>query len=66
MCRHHQTAPQSTFTQRRICTLATPAGRVTIADRRLIITAGGVRRETPLADEAAAGAALREHFGVVL
>jgi N-hydroxyarylamine O-acetyltransferase len=66
MCRYHQTAPESIFTQRRTCTRATPTGRVTISDRRLIVTEDGVRRETPLADEAARLAALREHFGLVL
>jgi N-hydroxyarylamine O-acetyltransferase len=65
-CRYHQTSPQSSFTQRRICTLATPTGRVTVSDRRLIVTVDGARQETPLADEAAVSAVLRERFGVVI
>ncbi len=66
MCHYHQTSPESSFTQRRTCSLATPAGRITVADGRLIVRADGVRQEHPLADEAAVAAALREHFGIVL
>src|SRR5712664_190814 len=32
MCRFHQTSPQSHFTQRRICSLATETGRITLSD----------------------------------
>lgn len=66
MCQYHQTAPESIFTQRRTCTRATPTGRVTFSEQRLIVTEAGVRQETPLADEAARLAALREHFGIIL
>ena len=62
-CRYHQTSPDSGFTRGRICTLATPGGRVTLANRRLIVTEGGVRSEREL-DEAGARAALRTRFGI--
>ena len=65
-CRYHQTSAQSTFTQRRVCTLATPTGRATLSDQRLIVTAEGVRQETPLTDEVAVDAVLRERFGIVI
>lgn len=65
-CRYHQTSPESHFTQGRICTLATPRGRVTLAERRLIETVDGERTERDLADEAAYRAALREHVGIEL
>lgn len=66
MCRYHQTSPQSSFTQKRVCTLATGEGRVTLSNNRLITTAGGTRDERELASEAEIAAVLRDQFGVVL
>jgi N-hydroxyarylamine O-acetyltransferase len=66
MCRYHQTSPESSFTRKRVCTLATPDGRVTLSDYTLIVTARGQRTEQVLPDEAASQAALREYFGVDL
>lgn len=66
MCRYHQTSPQSPFTRQRICSRATPDGRVTLSGTRLIITAGGQRRERELHGNDAYAAALREHFGIAL
>jgi N-hydroxyarylamine O-acetyltransferase len=66
MCRFHQTSPQSHFTQKRICTLATPEGRITLSDWHLITTIGAERREQVLADEVEERAALATHFGIVL
>jgi len=66
MCRYHQTSPQSHFTQKRVCSLALPDGRVTLSDLKLITTRGGVRQERMLADEVEHAAVLRELFGVVV
>jgi N-hydroxyarylamine O-acetyltransferase len=66
MCRYHQTAPESPFTRRRVCTLATPDGRVTISDDRLIITSGDQRHERVLVNEAEYEDALRQHFRIEL
>lgn len=67
MCRFHQTSPQSHFTRARVCSRATPGGRVTLSGMRLIETsADGTRRERALAGEEEFAAALREHFGVVM
>ena len=66
MCRHHQTSPQSPFTQKRICSLATPDGRVSLSERRLITTTRGVRQERELADEDELADVLRQCFGVIL
>ena len=60
-CRYHQTSPESGFTRGSICSLATPDGRVSVTDDRLIITAAGVKHETPLADAAARRTALRRY-----
>lgn len=65
MCVYHQTSPQSSFTRRRVCTLATVEGRVTLADGRLITTRGGEREERPVA-EGQRAAVLRDVFGVSL
>jgi N-hydroxyarylamine O-acetyltransferase len=66
MCRYHQTSPQSSFTQKRVCTLATATGRVTLTNNRLITTTSDGRQERELANELEIAAVLREQFGVVL
>jgi N-hydroxyarylamine O-acetyltransferase len=63
-CRYHQTSPKSSFTQRTVVSRATETGRITLAERRLIVTSRGRRTETGLADAAALGRALSEHFGI--
>jgi len=64
MCRFHQTSPDSHFTRNRICSLATPDGRLTLSGMKLITTRGGERRERELADDQEYAEALREHFGI--
>jgi N-hydroxyarylamine O-acetyltransferase len=66
MCHYHQTAAESPFTRKRLCSRATPAGRVTISNNRLIVTDGGAVTETILTDEQSVAAALWGHFGVDL
>ncbi|NTX09170.1 arylamine N-acetyltransferase [Myxococcus sp. CA051A] len=66
MCHHHQTSPESIFTQRRLCTKATPKGRVTLKEGALVITEGKERRELTVLDEDSRRRALAEYFGVVL
>ena len=65
-CVYHQTSPDSDFTRKRICTLMTREGRITLADNVLITTRHGLRMEEPLPDNAAWLAALRTHFGIDL
>jgi N-hydroxyarylamine O-acetyltransferase len=66
MCLYQQTSPQSHFTRKRICSLATPAGRISLSDMRLIVTEQGQRTERELTGEAEYEATLREHFGIDL
>lgn len=66
MCHYHQTSPDSHFTRNRICSLATPDGRITLSGMRLIVTSNGRREEQTLATEADWRAALGNHFGIVL
>lgn len=65
MCHYQQTSPDSHFTQHRICSRATPEGRVTLTDGKLIETHNGVRSERTLSGEEWK-ACLRDVFGVVL
>jgi N-hydroxyarylamine O-acetyltransferase len=62
-CHFLQTSPESIFTQRLMCSRATPTGRVTIADQRLVVTDRGVRHERRLGD-AEWRAAFTEHCGI--
>jgi N-hydroxyarylamine O-acetyltransferase len=66
MCLHQQTSPESHFTQKRICSQATPGGRVSLSDMRLIIRENGLRQERELNSPAEYDRALREIFGVRL
>ncbi len=66
MCRFHQTSPDSHFTQNRLCSLATPDGRVTLSGMKLITTRSGEKQERELADDREYAEALREVFGIVL
>ena len=64
MCEYHQHSPESSFTRRRICTVAKPDGRITLAGLRLIETKNGFRKETLVSSEAELRDCLREQFGV--
>lgn len=64
MCSYHQTSPASPFTRGRVCSRATPDGRITLRDRRLIATVHGQKTERVLGDEEEYHAALRTHFGI--
>ncbi len=65
-CLYHQTSPNSSFTRRSIISRATPEGRVTLEDGRLIVTTNGQRLERPVANDGEYHSLLKEHFGVVL
>jgi N-hydroxyarylamine O-acetyltransferase len=65
-CHYHQTSPESHFTQKRICSLALPDGRISLSDLRLITRLHGVREERQLGSEDEYRAVLAERFGVVL
>ncbi len=65
MCHFQQTSPDSHFTQRRVCSRATPTGRITLADLRLIITEKGSRTERMLSEDEYRPTLL-DHFGIAL
>jgi len=66
MCRYHQTSPQSHFTQNRICSLATVAGRKTLSGMRYIVSAKEERAERTLASSEEYEQVLREEFGITM
>src|ERR1700676_5275614 len=66
MCHYHQTSPESHFTRQRICSLATPEGRLTLSDNQLMETRGASRQETSLSGDHDWHAKWREVFVVVL
>ncbi|MGA9473198.1 MAG: arylamine N-acetyltransferase [Terriglobales bacterium] len=66
MCRYHQTSPDSHFTRQRLCTRATPEGRITSSDLKLIETRNGSRIERKLSGDAEWRATLRELFRIDL
>jgi N-hydroxyarylamine O-acetyltransferase len=65
-CKYHQTSPDSHFTRQRICSLATPEGRITLSGSKLIETRESERLEALLSDEREWRTKLRELFGVIL
>lgn len=65
-CIYQQTSPESHFIRQRICSLATPTGRISLSDLRLITTIHGERKEQVLTSEEEYSATLVEQFGVVL
>jgi N-hydroxyarylamine O-acetyltransferase len=64
-CRYHTTSPQSSFTQKSVCSLATPVGRITLSGRRFIVTENGERTERDVTD-VEWKSILRDRFGVTL
>lgn len=63
MCAFHQTSPESHFTRNWICSRATPDGRITLANRRLIVTSNNKREETQLSAEGDLRRCLRDLLG---
>jgi N-hydroxyarylamine O-acetyltransferase len=66
MCDYQQTSAEATFTRRVVCSRATAGGRVSVTHDRVIMTAGGVREESPIPDAASFQRALAEHQGIAL
>ena len=62
MCEWQQTSPESSFIKKWVCSVATPDGRITLTNDKLIVTRGGVREERDVPREEWEGV-LRETFG---
>jgi N-hydroxyarylamine O-acetyltransferase len=66
MCRYHQTSPDSHFTRNKICSIATPTGRVTLTGMELKVTENGKQETFPVRSEKEWSRMLAEHFGIRL
>jgi N-hydroxyarylamine O-acetyltransferase len=66
MCVYHQTSPESIFTRKRTCTIATTDGRKTLTGRRLIVTSQTGREERGIKSAEEYAQTLRNVFGVEL
>lgn len=66
MCTYHQTSPESHFTRKRLCTIATERGRITLSDTRLIETINGQKRIRELKGENDFLQLLKNRFNIVL
>lgn len=66
MCHWHQTSPRSWHTQNRICTRATPDGRVTLTETKLVIKRNSKRSEQMISTQEEYVTALRTHFGITI
>jgi N-hydroxyarylamine O-acetyltransferase len=66
MYHYHQTSPESPFTRKRVCSMATSEGRITLSDMKLVITRNGRKEERLLGSEEEREGVLRLTFGVVL
>ena len=64
MCHWQQTAPESHFTQKRVCSRARPDGRITLSDTCLITTTQAGRQERRLGSEAEVRTILKDQFGI--
>jgi N-hydroxyarylamine O-acetyltransferase len=64
MCNYHQTSPESHFTQKRLCTIAKPFGRLTLSDMCLIETKDGRRQERDIKNDSEYMAVLENKFGI--
>jgi len=64
-CLFHQTSPASHFTQNRICSMLTMNGRISVSDKRFIVTENGMRTDYPVGGDEEYRALLLEHFGIV-
>ncbi len=65
-CLYHQTSPRSSFTHGSVISRATPDGRVSLEERRLILTRNGQRAEHPLENKDEYRALLKQYFDITL
>jgi N-hydroxyarylamine O-acetyltransferase len=66
MCDYQQSSPDSHFTKKSICSIATKAGRISISNNRLIRTQHGERSEQDIQNDAEYRQLLAQHFDMRL
>ncbi len=65
-CRYQETSPNSHFRKGRVCTQLTRNGRVTLTDKKLIVTSGRRRIERPVKNRKEFDRLLRLQFGITI
>ncbi len=63
---YHQTSPLSHFTQKKVCSIATEDGRITLSNDKLTITQDGNKQITEIKDEKEFDEMLFKYFGMKL
>ncbi len=66
MCHYQQTSPESVFTKKSVCSKATPDGRITLSNGRLIMTANETREERRIESVQEYRGSLKHRFGMEL
>ncbi len=66
MCNYQQDSPDSHFRTRRLCTIATETGRITISNNSLTITDGKIKNRTDFNDKNEFDILLKKYFDIVL
>jgi N-hydroxyarylamine O-acetyltransferase len=66
MCAYHQTSPESSFTQERVCTIAIEDGRITMRDQNLIETVNDHKTVRQVIDEEEYNQILGDRFGIYI
>jgi N-hydroxyarylamine O-acetyltransferase len=66
MCKYHQTSPASTFTQKKMCTIATRDGRITLIQDFVTITRDGNKQKLPISSNQQFHEVLQRFFGIKL
>ena len=64
MCGYHQTSPDSPFARKRLVTLATPDGRITLSGKRFTLLEGSRRQEREVNSEPEYTRCLADYFGI--
>jgi N-hydroxyarylamine O-acetyltransferase len=66
MCHYHQTSPESHFTRKKVCSLATMHGRITLTENELVITKKERRKKFTIKDDQEFDLALKKYFNLKL
>jgi len=64
MCHYHQTSPESHFTRKKVCSLATQDGRITLTGDKLIVTRNDRRQESLIKNDQDFMLALKKYFNI--
>jgi N-hydroxyarylamine O-acetyltransferase len=64
MCEYHQTSPKSMFTQKKLISVKTTDGRITLTDRKLKILKLGEIDESPILNEDEFLSKLEQYFSI--